>query len=151
MATRKKGKKHRRICWHIPENSNIYKYFHVSNIDEDVPIWQRLDALLSQAEGNKDIEVQKICDDFVKRIGVYYPGKEQIIQAHTLLLFSLLSQSEGNKDIEVQKIYDDFVRRTCLFYPGKELEINIVRALILKRILKGCKLEDSYYDLLREL
>lgn len=91
----------------IPKKSKIYEYLNGDNRQNNRPAWRRLDALLSVAEQNDEKYVISIYDEFVSRIGVFFPEKIE--------------------------------------------ELNKLRPLIIKHIIRGLPLDESYYKMIREL
>jgi hypothetical protein len=96
-----------RINVRIPKSALLYKYLSGDNPHDDRPAWQRLDALFTLAEQNKE-------------------------------MYAI-------------KFYDEFVVRMTVFYPDALEDLNKLRPLIIKHILKGNPLDESYYKMLLEL
>lgn len=107
MGPRNLGPGDDRIKLHIPKKSKIYEFLYGDNTIINIPIWRQLDMILDAANHNKDVEVIRIYDEFVKSISV--------------------------------------------FYPDKVADLNKLRPLIIKHILKGDSLDESYYKEIREL
>lgn len=66
-------------------------------------------------------------------------------------LDAIFEIAEKNIEEFTIKIYDEFVVRTSVFYPEKVQQLNKLRPLIIKHILKGDPLDESYYEMIREL
>jgi hypothetical protein len=66
-------------------------------------------------------------------------------------LDALYAQAEHNKEEFAVTLYDDFVQRITIFFPDKLDQLNKLRPLIIKHLLKGDPLDDSYYEMIREL
>lgn len=67
------------------------------------------------------------------------------------LLDMIYGQAEHNKEVEAIRIYDIFVKSISVYYPDKENDLNKLRPLIIKHILRGHILDESYYKEIREL
>jgi preprotein translocase subunit SecD len=80
VSTSKVSTHKQRIDIRIPENSKIYQYLYVDNISDNKAKWEQLDAILERAERNKDELTIKILDDFINRMGVFYPDKIEALE-----------------------------------------------------------------------
>lgn len=65
-------------------------------------------------------------------------------------LDAILALAEINRDVEAIRIYDEFVKRISVYYPDKVNELDNLRPLFLKRILRGHKLDTLYCEEIRE-
>lgn len=93
-----------RIDIRIPKKSRIYKNLYVDNNGNDEPKWRRLDAILTRAEDNSADTVTKIFDEFVARIGIYYPEKKKRIEKLRALILWHIIWEEDLPDIYWDKI-----------------------------------------------
>lgn len=66
-------------------------------------------------------------------------------------LDALFAQAEHNKEEFAITLYDDFIQRVTIFFPDKLEALNMLRPLIIKHLLKGQPLDESYYKMLQEL
>jgi hypothetical protein len=64
---------------------------------------------------------------------------------------AILLAAQHNKELFTAKMYDVFVNSIGVFYPEKIEALNMLRPLILRKILKGETLDESYYKTLREI
>ncbi len=64
---------------------------------------------------------------------------------------AVLLAAQHNKEVFTAKIYDVFIKAVGVFYPDKIEKLNKLRPMILRHILKGEKLDESYYKDLKEL
>ena len=84
-----------RIKPHIPKNSQIYRFLFGDNEIINMPIWRRLDLILTQAQTNSDDMVSLIFDEFVARIGIFYPDKkDKIEKLRALILWHIIGDEE---------------------------------------------------------
>lgn len=60
----------------IPKKSKTHAYLWGDNHNGNMPAWERLDAILAQAQLNRELNAKRMYDAFVAGISVYYPGKE---------------------------------------------------------------------------
>jgi hypothetical protein len=91
MSTSKVSTSDERTDIRIPKNSKIYQYLYVDNTIINIPIWKRLDALLSVAEQTREDLDTQIFETFVSTLGKLHPDKiDKIKKLRALILWHIL-------------------------------------------------------------
>lgn len=90
-----------RIDIRIPKQSRIYDYLYVDKScrDNEKPKWQRLDELLEIATQMKYDWAEKIFDEFVGRLALFYPDKRDALRKlRSLVLWQILEGEELSEE-----------------------------------------------------
>jgi len=66
-------------------------------------------------------------------------------------LDNLISITEKARASTAEWIIEDFILRMSNLYPDKRRRLDNLRPLILRRILRNEKLDESYFEILKEL
>lgn len=93
----KNGDTKARIDIKIPKQSRIYDFLYVDKSckETEKPKWQRLEELLDIATQMKYDWAEKIFDEFVGRLALFYPEKrEDLKKLRSLVLWQILEGEE---------------------------------------------------------
>jgi hypothetical protein len=63
----------------------------------------------------------------------------------------LVKIAETERQNYAIRLFDDFLKNIAYYYPDKKADINMLRPLIIRHILKGETLDNEYYKMLRDL
>ncbi len=126
-----------------PKTSDRNKH----NISTSTPEKQVSTSKVSTREGRIDVRIPKKSKIYDY---LYVDTKGNNIPKWKLLDM-IFEQAEQNKEQYAIKVYDMFIECVAELHPDKIEKLNKLRPLIIKHIIKGETLDESYYEMIREL
>lgn len=67
------------------------------------------------------------------------------------ILNQVIKQLPKSKEERVISAYDNFIKTIIELYPEKKQQLELLRPLIIKKIIGGCELDDWYYEELKKI